>query len=153
MYVQFLHSNMYHMKTCMINHVKRNILPYTFLKQQLIKLHYTHLGDYWYLQAPHEAINISFILVLIMSSFADIFSIIFESMIGRLTHELNVSLRGENSHIFCTTCSNGRMGGDMATTATCLLYFEVGYEIDIHPLYNHGKIYDHVLIAHSAIYY
>ena len=71
----------------------------------------------------------------------------------RVTHEMDVSLSGENSHIFCTTCSNGSMGGDMATTATCLFSFEVGHEIYMHPLYNHGQVYDHVLIAHSTIYY
>ena len=73
-------------------------------------------------------------------------------MIIRETHGLDVSLRGENSHIFCT-CSNGSMGRDMATTATCLFSFEVGHEIYMHPLYNHGQVYDHVLIAHSTIYY
>ena len=88
-----------------------------------------------------------------MSSLADIGYILVESMIGRLTHELDVSLRGENSHIFCTTCSNGSMGGYMATTTTCLFSFEVGHEIYIHPLYNHGQLFDHVLMTHSAIYY
>ena len=41
----------------------------------------------------------------------------------------------------------------MATTATCLLPFEVGHEADIHPLYSHGQVLDHVLLLHSAIYY
>ena len=41
----------------------------------------------------------------------------------------------------------------MATTATCLFSFEVGHEIYIHPLYNHGQVFDHVLMTHSAIYH
>ena len=88
-----------------------------------------------------------------MSSLADIGYILVESMIGRLTHELDVSLRGENSHIFCSTCSNGSMGGDMATIATQLFSFWVGHEFDSHPLYNHGQVFDHVLLTYSAIYY
>ena len=72
----------------------------------------------------------------------------------RETHELDVSLSGKNSHNFCTTCSNGSMRGDMATTAKCLFSFEVGHKIDIHPLYSHGQVLDHVLLLlHSAIYY
>ena len=72
----------------------------------------------------------------------------------RKTHELGVSLSGKNSHNFCSTCSNGSMGGDMATTTKCLFSFEVGHKIDIHPFYNHGKVLDHVLLLlHSSIYY
>ena len=41
----------------------------------------------------------------------------------------------------------------MATTATCLFPFEVGHEADIHTLYSHGQVLDHVLLLHSAIYY
>ena len=75
------------------------------------------------------------------------------SMIMRKAHELDVSLSRENSHIFYTTCSNGSMGGDMATTATCLFSSGVGHEIDIHPLYNHGQVFGLVLLFISAIYY
>ena len=122
MYVHFLHYNMYHMKACMINHVDRNILPCTFLKQQLVKLRCTCLGSYWYLLASLETFIIFFILLLIMTSYADKDQICKGSMIMRVTHEMDVSLSGENSHIFCTTCSNGSMGGDMATTAhVCFL--------------------------------
>ena len=41
----------------------------------------------------------------------------------------------------------------MATTTTYVFSFEVGQEIDIHPLYSHGQVLDHVLLLHSAIYY
>ena len=71
----------------------------------------------------------------------------------REAHELDVSLSGKNSHIFYTTCFNGSLGGDMATTATCFFSFEVGHEIGINPLYSHGKVLDHVLLLHSSIYY
>ena len=59
-----------------------------------------------------------------------------------------MSLRGGNSHIFCTTCSNGSMGGDMATTTTYLFSFWVSHEF-----YSHGQVFGHVLLTHSAIYY
>ena len=110
--------------THMISHASQNIFPCTFLN-----------------------------LLLIMNSFSDMDLICIRGMIMRVRHELDVSLRGENSHIFCTTCSNGSMRGAMATTATCLFSFEVGHEIDIHPLYNHGKVFYHVLMTYSAIYY
>ena len=71
----------------------------------------------------------------------------------REAHELDVSLSEKNSHVFCTTCSNGSMGGDMAIATTCLFSFEVGHEIGIHPFYSHGQVLDHVLLLHSAIYY
>ena len=72
----------------------------------------------------------------------------------RERHELDVSMSGKNSHNFCTTCSNGSMREDMATTTIYLFSFEVGHKIDIHPLYNHGKLLDHVLLLlHSSIYY
>ena len=71
----------------------------------------------------------------------------------RVTHEMDVSLDGGNSHILCTICSNGGMGGDIATIATCLFPFEVGHEVDIHPMYSHGQVLDHVLLLHSVIYY
>ena len=66
----------------------------------------------------------------------------------RVTHEMDVSLGGENSHIFCTACSNGGMGGDIATTTTCLFPFEVGHEVDINQMYSHGQVLDHVLLLH-----
>ena len=61
MYVQLMHSNMYHMETCMINHVKRNIFPCTFLKQQLVKLRCHYWESYWYLLASLVTFNIFFI--------------------------------------------------------------------------------------------
>ena len=153
MYVHFLHPTIYYMMTCMIDHVSRNIFPCRFLKQQFVRLCCTSLGGYWYLQTPHEAISISFILVLIMTSFADIVSILVESMIGELTHELDVSLRRDNSHIFCITCSNGSMGGDMSNIATHLFSFGLGHEFYSHSMYNHEQVFDHVLLTHSTIYY
>ena len=72
----------------------------------------------------------------------------------RETHKLDVFVSGKNSHNFCTTCSNGSMGGGMATTTTYAFSFEVGHEIYSHPLYSHGQVLDHVLLlSYSAIYY
>ena len=68
MYVQLMHSNMYHMKTFMINHEKGNILRCTFLKQQLVKLRCHYWESCWYLLALHETFNIFFIWLLIMPS-------------------------------------------------------------------------------------
>ena len=65
-YVHFIHSNMYHMEKCMINHVRRNIFPCTFIEQQLVKLCCTCLGSCWYLLAPHNTFSILVILFLIM---------------------------------------------------------------------------------------
>ena len=134
MYGQLLHSNMYHMKTCMINHVKRNIFPCTFLKQQLVKLRCHYWESSWDLLASLETFRIFFIFLLIMSSFTDMDHICIRNMIMREAHELDVSLSGKNSHIFCTTCSNGSMGGDMATTTTYVIPFEVDHGLDSYPL-------------------
>ena len=136
----------------MINYVSRNIFPCNFLKQQFEKLRCHYWENCWYLLAPHETFNIFLILLLIMISFSDMDLIFIGSNIGRETHELDVSLKGETSHIFCTTCSNGSMGGDMATTTTYLFSFEVEHDFDIHPLYSHGKVLDHVLFPHFLHY-
>ena len=37
----------------------------------------------------------------------------------------------EDSHTFCITCSNGSMGGDMATIEKHLPFHEVGHGIDL----------------------
>ena len=132
-------------------HVTQNNLPCDFLKQQFGKLHCHYWENCWYILATHETFRIFLILLLIMTSFSDMDQIFMRSMIMREIHELDVSLRGENSHNFCTTCSNGSMGGEMATTATYLFSFEVDHGIDIHPLYNHGQVLDHVLLIHLAI--
>lgn len=137
MYVQLL--------TCMINHVKRNIFPCTFIKQQLAKLCCLYEESCWYLLASLVTFSIFFIFLLIMSSFAAIDQICMGGLIMRETHELDVSMSGKNSHNFCTTCSNGSMRGDMASTTKCLFSFEVGHKIDIHPLYSHGQVLDHVV--------
>ena len=71
----------------------------------------------------------------------------------RETNELDVSLSGKTSHNFCTTCSTRSMRGGMATTTTYVLSFEVGHEIDIHPLYSHGQVFGLMLLSYSAIYY
>ena len=87
----------------------------------------------WYFPAPHETFNIPLILMLIMISFVDIDIIFMGSMIGRETHGLDVSFWEEDSHIFCFACSNGSMGGDMATTVKHVFPFEVGHVIDGMP--------------------
>ena len=51
------------------------------------------------------------LVLLIMTSFTDMDHICIRSMIMRKAHELDVSLSEKKSHIFCTTCSNGSMGG------------------------------------------
>ena len=51
-------------------------------------------------------------------------------MIGGETHWLDVSLGEEDSHAFCSTCSKGRMGDEMATTVKHLSLYEVGHEIN-----------------------
>ena len=71
----------------------------------------------------------------------------------RKTHELDVSVSGKNSHNFCTTCSNGSMGGGMATTTIYAFSFDVGHEIDIHPLYSYGQVFGLMLLSYSDIYY
>ena len=71
----------------------------------------------------------------------------------REAHELDVSLSGKNSHIFCTTCSNGSMGGDMATTTTYVFSFEVDHGLDSNPLYSHRQVFGLVMLLYSAIYY
>ena len=65
---------------------------------------------------------------------------------GELTHELNVSLRADDSHSLCMACSNGNMRRDMVTIATYLLSLEVDHESydDIHPLYLYGHVFDFV---------
>ena len=146
MYVHLLHYSMYHIKTCMINYVTRNILPCTFIKQQLVKLRCTCWGSCWYLFASLVTFSVSFILLLIMSPFADIDQICMGGFIMRETHELDVSLS-----IFCTTCSNGSMRGGMATTTTYVFSFEVGHEIDSHPLYSHGQVFGLMLLSYSGI--
>ena len=83
---------------------------------------------------------------MIMSPFADIDHICMGFLIMREAHEQDVSVSRKNSHNFCTTCHNGSMRGDMATTAKCLFSFEVGHKIDIHPFYSHGQVLDHVSI-------
>lgn len=90
-----------------------------------------------------------------MFPFSDIVHVIIGSMIGEMTHELNVSLRGGDSHSFCMACSKGNMRRDMATTATYLRSFEVGHELEdeIHPLYVYGHVFDFVLLIHTSIYY
>jgi len=90
-----------------------------------------------------------------MILFADIVSIFDENMIGGLTHELDVSLKGEDPHILYIACKNGSMTEDMAATATYFLPFEVGHEFDgdDHPLYVYGKVSNHPLLVHSPTYY
>ena len=69
------------------------------------------------------------------------------------THELDVSVSGKNSHNFCTTCSNRSMGGGLATTTLYAFSFDVGHEIDIHPLYSHRQVFGPMLLSYSAICY
>ena len=75
--------------------------------------------------------------------FSDIFHIIIGSMIDGLTHELNVSLMGDDSHSLCMAYSNRNMRRDMVTTTTYLLSLEVDHESDddIHPLYVYGLVF------------
>ena len=87
----------------------------------------------WYFPAPHETFSISFILLLIMIPIAAIFLTTMGSMIGEETHWLNVFFWEEDSHTFCIACSNGRMGGEMATISKHLFPFEVGHVIDGMP--------------------
>ena len=67
MYVHLQHYIMYHMKTCMINHVKINIFPCTLIKQQLVKLCCHYGKSCWYLLASLVTFRIFFIFLLIMS--------------------------------------------------------------------------------------
>ena len=41
----------------------------------------------------------------------------------------------------------------MAITATYVFSFRVGHELVNHQFYIHGKVFDHVLLTYSAIYY
>ena len=125
------------------------------MKHQFEKLRCCYLGDCWFHQASCKTISTSSILVMRTFPFADIVHIIVGSMMGELTHELNVSLRGDDPHSLCIACSSGNMRGDMATTTTYFPYFEVGHEFDddIDPLYVYGHVFDFVFLIHSSIYY
>ena len=103
--------------TYIIIHVTQNNFPCNFLEQQFTKLCYHYWENWLYLLAPHETFRIFLILLLIMISFADMDLICIGIMIGRETHELDVSFGKDDSHTFCIACSNGSMRGDMATTA------------------------------------
>ena len=102
------------------------------MKQQLGKLHYNHLGDFWYFSELNETFSISLIEILIMISFVDMVLILIESMIGE-THWLDVSLGKEISHTFFIACSKGSMRNDMATTSRHLFFHDMGHSIDWIP--------------------
>ena len=53
-----------------------------------------------------------------------------ESMIEKETHEMDVSFWEKDSHILCSTCSKGNMGGVMATIAKHLFLLEIGHVCD-----------------------
>ena len=55
-------------------------------------------------------------------------------------HGLNVSFWEGDSHIFCSTCSKGNMGGFVATIAKYLFLLEVGQMCD-------GMPYDDALLS------
>ena len=63
----FYHQMYVQLLTCMINHVKRNIFPCTFIKQQLAKLRCHYWESCWYLLASLVTFSIFFLLLLIMS--------------------------------------------------------------------------------------
>ena len=59
--------------------------------------------------------------------------VFFMSVIGGMTHCLDVSLGGEISHIIRIACSNGSMRAHVATTTKKLFPFEVSHMIDWIP--------------------
>ena len=69
-------------------------------------------------------------IILIMVPYVDVVSILIGRMIRGETHWMDVSFGEENSHIFCSTCSKGSMGYDMATTTKHLSLYVEGHEID-----------------------
>ena len=72
-------------------------------------------------------------MILIMVPYVFVVLIFIGSMFGGEEHWLDVSFGKEDSHTFCITCSNGSMGGDMATIEKHFFIYEVGHEIDWMP--------------------
>ena len=72
-------------------------------------------------------------MVLIMVPYVAVVLVFIGSMIGGMTHWLDVSLGGEISHIVCIACSNGSMRGSMATIAKHFFFYEVSHRIDWMP--------------------
>ena len=68
-------------------------------------------------------------MILIVVPYVFVVLTFIGSMIGGETHWLDVSFGEEDPHNFYITCSNGSMGGDMATTTKQLFLYEVGHEI------------------------
>ena len=103
-------------------------------------MHCHHLGNCWYLPKTYETISNSPVMMPIMIPLADFFFILMGDMMLSKAHGLNVSFWEGYSHIFCSTCSNGNMGGVMATIAKYLFLLEVGQMCD-------GMPYDDALLS------
>ena len=91
---QLTYSTIYYLlvgvMTYTASHLSRDNLPCYCLKLQWGRLHCDHLGDYWYLPAPHQTFSISFISILIMSPFYDVVLAFIGGMIGGETPWVDV---------------------------------------------------------------
>ena len=86
LYAHLIHLAIYYLLIDLVtyttSHLSRKNLPCYYLKLQWGRLRCDHLGDCWYLPAPHKTFTISFIMMLIMVLFSDIILSFMRIMIG-----------------------------------------------------------------------
>ena len=102
---------------------------YQLLLQLRVKLHWMHFRDHF----PSHLLHMAASMILIFSPYGSIVVVFMRSMLGRETHEVNVSFEGEIPHTICTKCSKGNMGYDMVTLIAHLSLYEVNHMMEEMP--------------------